>query len=210
MKDGDSDVILGVTENLKMHLQQRPDLFNEVKACIQHYVDEYRRVGAITKDRKSLAHSFHNAMNKLIEEGTRGVESQLSCKAGCAHCCYVNVDITEDEAELLLYAIAEKGIVLDEQKLIHQAKAERWNQIAYKDRRCPLLGQNNECMVYEHRPMSCRKYFVRSPPEKCNSQKYPAGDVEVLSMNFAECMASALFSTVPTDRLSRMLLKKMK
>ena len=210
MKD-DKDIGLGVTETLKGYLQQHPELFEQVKSAIEHYVREYRRAAQLAgDDKKSLAHSFHIAMDKLIKESVDAVGSELSCKKGCAHCCYVNVDISEDEAALILYAIKEKGIQLDIQKLEHQARAERWNQIAYKDRRCPLLGADNQCMIYEHRPMSCRKYYVRTPPEMCNSQKYPAGDVGVLSINLAEAMASAIFSLIDSDRLSRMILKKMK
>lgn len=207
----DDEIVIGVTATLKNYLQLHPGQFEMIKSVIEHYVAEYRRAAAdLGADKKSLAHSFHTAIDKLIDESVSAVASELSCRRGCAHCCYVNVDISEDEADLILYAMREKGIQLDEQKLKHQAKVERWNQLSYKDRRCPLLGTNNECMIYEHRPMSCRKYHVRSPAEQCNSQKYQSGDVAVLSINYAEAMASAIFSLIDSDRLSRMLLKKMK
>ena len=118
--------------------------------------------------------------------------------------------MTPDEAELLMRFCDHMKIEIDWARLGMQARVERWRQLDYKSRRCVFLGQDNSCQVYLHRPMTCRKYMVASPPEQCNSQKYPGGETTLLTANRAEIMASALFSANGSDTMPRQLLKYKK
>lgn len=58
-------------------------------------------------------------------------------------------------------------------------------------RRCVFLGPENDCLVYENRPTTCRKYFVASDPGVCAE---PDGrplilgdlDIELMASGFAD------------------------
>lgn len=196
---------IGVTEALGKLIRQEPRLYAEVIAGIRHYLAEHKRAKAECTDGPSVTAGFQRAMDEVIAQATAG--QSISCSRGCAHCCYVEVHITAEEAELLLRYAEYAGIEIDWARLEQQARVERWRQLDYKARRCVFLGEDNTCQVYLHRPMNCRKYFVASDPERCNSQKYPAGETTLLTANRAEMMASALFSISGSSTIAKALLK---
>lgn len=201
------DITVGVTSALAALLKQQPEKYEWVKAMIEHYIEEYKIMSEeVGYNRLSLAHSFNMSMDQIIERGRAGADRPISCKAGCSHCCYMEVDITYDEALLLRYGAMVNGIEIDWARARHQASPAKWRQLDHKDRKCVFLSDKGECGVYDYRPMGCRKYLVASPPEKCDSKKYPKGDVEVLNIHEAEAIASAIYSTVETGWLPRMLL----
>ena len=196
---------VGVTEALGKLLRQDPSQYQHVMDGVAHYLREHKRAVSECPDPASVAHGFHRAMDQLIADATK--QATISCAKGCAHCCYIEVHITDEEATLLNRMAEPLGVEIDWARVQHQARADRWRQLSYKDRRCVFLGKDNTCQVYEYRPMNCRKYMVASPAERCNSLKYPAGEIQLLTANRAEIMASALFSACGADTMSRQLLK---
>lgn len=206
-----SEIPIGVTEALQKVLADNPEAADEIGKRILHYMQEYARVMELANgDVASVAHSFHSIIDGFIQEATekRDVTDQgPACKKGCSHCCYLEVHVTPHEGQLLLQVMKEKGIEIDEESLKLQAKVARWRQLAYKARRCVFLSEEGECRVYDYRPMSCRKYLVFSEPEKCNSGKYPGGEVGVLTANKAEIVASAIFSICDSDTIPKQLQK---
>lgn len=199
---------IGVTEALGKTIAQDPKMLEVAVAGIKHYMSQHQRALADDHNGPSIAHSFHLAMDRLIDDARKN-PPPISCRKGCAHCCHIEVHCTPDEAELLLYAAKTESIDIDWVRVEHQAKVTKWRQLDYKARRCVFLGADNTCQVYEYRPMTCRKHMVASAPEQCNSQKYPAGDIVVMTANRAEMMASALFSAHGggSDMLSKQLVK---
>lgn len=138
-----------------------------------------------------------------------GLESKVSCKKGCSDCCYQEVWITGDEADLLAFKIRE-GIEIDLERLKKQAQiqnTEAWLDIPKQDRKCVFLSDQNLCRVYDYRPISCRKYFVQSPPEMCADIR---GKTWILAMDAAEAIATAAMNLPPEGGpLAATLLKKL-
>lgn len=98
----------------------------------------------------------------------RGME--ISCKRGCTHCCNLFIACSHEEADLLYKTAKKKGIKLSKKRLEYQARFK--NDHDYftrfgKRTKCVFLGDDGDCMVYEQRPIACRKYFVTSSPENC-------------------------------------------
>ena len=105
---------------------------------------------------------------------------QLQCRRGCALCCHGLFDISLPDSALLLEGLrALPGPTLaearDRARLFHSAilsqtpelgppyllggmAAERIDRIseAVEGAKCPLLSDQDECLVYAHRPLSCR------------------------------------------------------
>jgi Fe-S-cluster containining protein len=104
----------------------------------------------------------------------------ISCRSGCSACCRGLFDITLLDAAYLksgfdklsqgvreeVLAIA-KGRAGGLQKfwpefaepyLLNYRPEEEWEELMPDDDEtpCPLLGSDGRCLVYEHRPMTCR------------------------------------------------------
>jgi Fe-S-cluster containining protein len=105
--------------------------------------------------------------------------SCIKCRPGCADCCHAVFGLFPIEAayirqhfnrldrkarrEALARAEkAEKELARVEEKL--QAFDDDPHVKSYalsKERvRCPLLNQDSECIIYPHRPMTCRVYGI--------------------------------------------------
>ena len=83
-------------------------------------------------------------------------KGNVACKRGCSHCCYIAVGIMGLEAEVIGEAIGRKpanvtGFTTDFSYL----------PLGY-DNPCTFL-KNNECSIYEDRPIACRIHSNLEP-----------------------------------------------
>jgi Fe-S-cluster containining protein len=200
---------LGITQHLKKMITNEPKILPDIVEGIRHYVNAYQEMQKEGVDRASCAHSFHQAINELVKDAMAQDEHKPSCKKGCSWCCYIDVEITVDEAELLLRHVITKKIPIDWYAVRRQAET-KIKELPWKQRACVFLDRDShECKVYEHRPMVCRKYFVVSDAAKCNSKKYPGGETMVMGINQAELMASAAYTLIKTGPMAKILLEVM-
>ena len=91
-------------------------------------------------------------------------EGEIACRAGCAHCCRIVPDVSVGEAMLLRAAIArlpeatQREIAADVAIAAAAVRAVGGDGGAAWPLRCPLLGKDNCCQVYEDRPGACRAW----------------------------------------------------
>ncbi|WP_022666454.1 YkgJ family cysteine cluster protein [Desulfospira joergensenii] len=109
--------------------------------------------------------------------------NEVFCREKCSDCCYAIFDLTLVEALYLKEQFLKKFSGKEKSELLEIAdKTDRalikLKRDAYKkvqngadqleivgkmsqERiRCPLLGQDNLCLMYEHRPITCRVYGI--------------------------------------------------
>ena len=113
---------------------------------------------------ESLLAMYFSVVDEIADKAF--AEVPISCKKGCNHCCAINVDINEAEANLIYRKHKEK---IDWKKLKFQSK-KSLNDFKYldvKSRECVFL-QDGECSIYADRPIACRAYYVTTPPKYCN------------------------------------------
>lgn len=116
--------------------------------------------------------------------------ARISCRKGCSHCCEQFVMLTFPEAQLIaekhpdvvraalpkLHAQEEQFVAMDGATALatdgptRSAFYDRWFQTRTK---CPFLGEDNLCGIYESRPSGCRTYFVIDEPAKCAERPIP-------------------------------------
>jgi Fe-S-cluster containining protein len=119
------------------------------------------------------AELFESLKNKYPEE--------ITCKIGCVDCCYALFDLSLIEAMYInrkFYEIVPQNIrkqVLERADRIDRQiyKIKRWafkerqkgvpedkilEEVGKKRVRCPLLSDDNRCLMYEFRPITCRLY----------------------------------------------------
>ena len=108
---------------------------------------------------------------------------EVFCREKCSDCCYALFDLTLVEALYIKHKFNEKFSGKERNDIIEIAsKTDRalvkMKRDAYKkvkdgadqleivgkmsqERvRCPLLGEDNLCVMYEHRPITCRVYGI--------------------------------------------------
>lgn len=130
-------------------------------------------------------------------------EEQPKCKRGCSFCCYLHVDISKREAEILAPHLTPARI-----NELHRQKGigfRHWQKLPYKSRKCVFL-ENGECSVYDDRPAACRKYYVATDPKICNSE-FQDNTVGITFSPAAEVIAATLLLTEPAGNMADMLLR---
>lgn len=187
-----------VTEQLAEVYRRADDaLRSELTDALEFYQAQFRR-GEREQEVSpgGLAAGAHDAMTIWLEEAAANPPAgqTVQCRRGCAGCCRILVSVFPDEATLAVVFARHVGLEMDRAKLKRQAAAsgsvKAWRRLSYEDRTCVFL-RGEECGIYEHRPSACRKYMVVSPPERCDTRKYPGGETAMLSSNAAEVITSA-------------------
>ena len=117
----------------------------------------------------------------IFESMKKKYPKEVTCKIGCVDCCYALFDLTLIEAMYInkrFYEIvpkSEQEKILDEAGRIDRQiyKIKRWafrerqkgvpeekilEEVGKKRIKCPLLSEDNKCILYEFRPITCRVY----------------------------------------------------
>lgn len=103
----------------------------------------------------------------------------LACSSGCAACCHLYVQVPPGIARMMAdhitahFSPAERD-ALHGRLEIAAAAARNAADPTKLRHRCPLLGDDNRCTVYEVRPLSCRAFTSRSVA-RCNDVVF--GDI---------------------------------
>lgn len=131
----------------------------------------------IFKKYEAIVAEVDNAFDKIAENAEDGVK----CKKGCSDCCHALFDLTLVEALYLNYKFNEKYSGIERSKIMERAdaadrKIQKIKKEAFKASqtgktaaeilktvslarvRCPLLGSEEACCLYEFRPITCRIY----------------------------------------------------
>jgi Fe-S-cluster containining protein len=119
----------------------------------------------------------------------------VRCRVGCDDCCYALFDLTLIEALYINHKFNETFQGQDRESRIEIAnridrQTHKIKKRAYQDLKsgkneelilmemagervkCPLLNQENQCDLYEHRPITCRLYGI---PTAINGVGYSCG-----------------------------------
>jgi len=158
------------------------------------------RIGTIKEVYKAIDKYFENAP----EENKKGIQ----CKTGCTACCFIDVDISEDEAAIILNYCNENGIEIDKEYLEKQAAVGRkkYSELS----RCVFLKEDNLCSIYPVRPIACRKHWVKTDPSLCDFSKNIANPVGRYFDINTEILASALLNVENTGTFEKMMLDELK
>jgi Fe-S-cluster containining protein len=154
-----------------------------------------------------------------------------SCRAGCSACCHhqmVPISTTEarriaavvdampeprrsavrarfDDADRRITVWNEssgQGLGLNRER---QTEDERLGAYFSLGISCPML-ENDQCSIYEERPLVCREYLVTTPAENCARLEEPGVVVEPVPRMFTEVALGHLLSDETPPKPSRVLL----
>jgi Fe-S-cluster containining protein len=128
---------------------------------------------------EALVQMVDGIFNRVKDEYPK----EVFCREKCSDCCYAIFDLTLIEALYLndqflktfsgskknsLFEIADKTdrvLVKMKRKAYKEVKngadqLEIVAKISQERVRCPLLGEDNLCVMYERRPITCRVYGI--------------------------------------------------
>jgi Fe-S-cluster containining protein len=195
-----------------MHPQlQHPAVSNYIITGVEHYVNEGKKLLNKGASTVSVVAAIIDVLDEELNKIDQDTMKKISCRRGCSACCHIQVDMTIEEAWLAAMEAADNNIEIDKERLKDQAtfKDENDYTAAGRERaRCVFL-KDNECSIYERRPMGCRKYLVMTPPENCDPWG-PNGVNSVAShFNLDVEIAVSGAANLATDRgsMPQMLLK---
>lgn len=185
--------------------ESRSQLYNNFNETIAHFKEQKD----LHQDSpEGFAHAVHEEADRIQQEEIKKSvhRNKISCRKGCSFCCMLNVDITIDEAKLLVTEVGEK---INWDKVERQSKfnVNTWSEMSAEDRKCVFLSQKGECNVYQFRPHACRNHIVISPPQDCDTDDNPKGGVMNLNLWQVEMVASAIWTITENGTMSAMLLK---
>ncbi len=118
------------------------------------------------KDIKSLFKQIDNAVKTVAKKYPK----EFKCKKGCSDCCNAAFDVSLAEAILLKKHFSRLGRKTRRNVLRKAEEAQKiWENnmvtggienISKIRIPCPLLSKDEECLLYEVRPVNCRTYGV--------------------------------------------------
>ncbi len=136
------------------------------------FTEYFERYEAVVADVDAVFNKFEAEMSDLVK-----------CGKGCSDCCYALFDITLAEAIYINKKFNENFSGLERSEIMQRAaKADReihklkrnvfkasregrpaseiLMEVSKARVRCPMLGDDDLCSIYENRPITCRLYGV--------------------------------------------------
>lgn len=118
-------------------------------------------------------------------------------------CCHFGVtgrepQPTPAELALVFEALRARGVTLATSKPVRG----RTHLPVADARRCPILGQDDRCRIYESRPFGCRTFFC---DRRTGPAKMPRKEIVALGRRIADLSARAF----PRDPLPRPLVRAL-
>lgn len=157
-----------VTSSLNKFLRgvrdKNPEQFSAFRVQTFHKINETAKFlkangGGLDLSRKLIDLSMQ-------KEQLLSPDKKVSCKSGCAACCFQSVAISQAEANIL---------------------TGRPNGDHPSEKACRFLNKDNLCSVYEDRPSSCRTANSILDPKQCE----PGGTKQELFSYEAHIYSSA-------------------
>jgi len=166
------------------------------------FTEYFERYEAVTKEVDAVFTKFENEMGDLVK-----------CGKGCSDCCYALFDVTLVEGMYInakfneQYSGIERSNILaradQADRDIHKLKRKVFKasqsgqavneilmEVAKARVRCPMLGDDDLCTIYENRPITCRLYGVPTSiggeAHTCNKagfkggEKYPTVNMDIV------------------------------
>lgn len=141
-------------------LQFLRDLEQSIAEFVPKYAAEY------PNPREATVANFYNAEHNVqLLSNQAALNPQIACKAGCWWCCTKPAQVTAPEVLIIVMYMQEtwdeariEALKARTAKYMATMRGKPQSKWVYQRARCPLLGDDNLCSVYEVRPLVCRSW----------------------------------------------------
>jgi len=190
--------------NLLMQDPANKERIEQVISLINGYTAQLGNLRL--QNRLETTREVYRAVDGFFNAAPDENKKDIQCKAGCTHCCYIEIDVSRDEAAAILAFCREKGLTVDKEYLEQQVAAGRKTFSAVS--RCAFL-KDNLCSIYEVRPVACRKHWVNTDPALCDFSGNTANAVGNYFDINTEILASAMLQVAEAIPLEKALLDEL-
>jgi len=199
-----------VTSLLKDHLvslmenSENQETINQILKLINGYKDQLRQLRA--QNQTGTITEVYKAIDNFFNAAPEENKKEIKCKTGCTACCFIDVDVSADEAATIINYCNENAIEIDKEYLGKQAAVGRkkYSELS----RCVFL-KDNLCSVYPVRPIACRKHWVKTDPALCDFSKNIINQVGGYFDVNTEILASAVLNVGETGSFEKMMLNEL-
>jgi hypothetical protein len=177
------------------------ETIEQILSLIDGYVHQLTNLGI--QNRIGTINEVNKAIDGFFNSAPEENKKEIKCKTGCTACCFIDVDITGDEASVIINYCKENGIEIDREYLTKQAAVGRKSYSALS--RCVFL-KDNLCSIYPVRPIACRKHWVKTDPALCDFSKNIINQVGGFFNVNTEILASAMLNVNDVQPFEKALL----
>lgn len=175
-----------VGEQTRMVAERYDGVYGQLRSAM---AEELAEAESLAKGARAIMEMADAAAAAIMEHYPN--QPTRACHAGCDACCHLYVMIPPGIAEAIAdhlietrspTALADLRVELEKTAAAAEGLADPSTLI----RRCPLLGADGLCTIYEVRPLTCRAFTSRSAAA-CNSMVFdPDGPVTTITQNPAQ------------------------
>jgi Putative zinc- or iron-chelating domain len=183
---------------------ENKETIEQILIFINNYIQQLRELGAV--NRAATIKEVYKAIDNFFINAPEETKKNITCKSGCTACCFIDVDITKDEAAVIVQYCKENGIEIDRSYLINQASAGRK---IYSDVSQCIFLKDNHCAIYPVRPSACRKHWVTSDPLFCDFSNNITNRINGHFDLNTEILASALLNAGESGSFEKILLNEL-
>ncbi len=189
---------------LLMENPENRSTIDQILKLINDYIVQLKNLRA--QNRKETILQIDQAIDHFWLRAPEENKKDIQCKSGCTACCFIDVEISRDEAKLIVDYCQENEIEIDKSYLVEQAKAGRKTFSSLS--RCVFL-KNNMCSIYPVRPIACRKHWVKTDPALCDFSNNVINQIGGYFDVNTEILASALLNVDETGSFEKILLSEL-
>ncbi len=153
----------------------------QVEAKHQHDIDMLAaELRSVLRSKRSAEWKYEQSV-RLLDELVAYYAPVSPCKRGCAFCCHQAVSIFKIEAERIAKYSKRQMQKPPGFDFLTYTRNEHSKYIEkYEGKACPFL-RNNECSVYEVRPLACRGHLsLDNDALNCDTVNRPGAKVPYL------------------------------
>lgn len=168
-----SDNIAEVGELMRSLSGRYEGIFGNFRSACGVVCDRAESLSEVARDIADLADAASASVYAHIPN-----QPLLACAGGCAACCHLYVQVPPGIARMMVdhiaahFSPAERDALHGRLEIAATAARDAADPTTLRHR-CPLLGDDNRCTVYEVRPLSCRAFTSRSVA-RCNDVVFGA------------------------------------
>jgi Fe-S-cluster containining protein len=200
-------VMMNIKASKMLHRSEMKEMFDNVEKRIKSRTSILKKTPP-----DEWFPSLHNQMMMAIDRSFLIDKPNISCKAGCNHCCKQHIVTCLRETRLIYKYVKDNNIQIDQERLNKQMAFERkygkytndlvndwWGK--FEDNQC-VFAKDGNCLIYPVRPLSCRAHYSVGDPVECGKLR---GHFECMVIEEAEEIISAMMLTNRVNGLATCL-----
>lgn len=113
-------------------------------------------------EKLKLYKQYLNTIQDLLDNYFENQKEYISCKKGCAYCCQKG-QYPYSQLEFDYLIMGYMNLEKEKQEEILNRIKELKETCKGEMYRCPFLGNDNSCMVYDYRGLICRTFGLLKP-----------------------------------------------